>query len=50
MNRHPIANTTRSQLGSCACARGVDMRVPRQAKLLGFGGASPGPGSGGVPS
>jgi hypothetical protein len=50
MNRHPIANTTRRQLGAWACARVVDMRMPRQAKLLSFGGSSPGPGPGGVPS
>ena len=50
MNRNPIVTTTRSQLGAWACVRAVNAHMSRQATLLGFGGASPDPGSGGVPS
>jgi len=50
MNRNPIVTTTRSQLGAWACVRAANAHMSRQATLLGFGGASPDPGSGGVPS
>jgi hypothetical protein len=50
MNCHPIAITTRSQLGALACARAVGAPMSREAKLLNFGGASPHPGQGGVSS
>jgi hypothetical protein len=50
MNRNPIVTTTRSQFGAWACVRAADAHMSRQAKLLGFGGASPGPGAGGVSS
>jgi hypothetical protein len=49
MNRNPIAITTRSQLGAWACVRAVVACMSYEAKLR-FGGASPGPGSGGVSS
>lgn len=50
MNRNPIAITTRRQLGAWACVRAVNAHMSRDAKLLSFGGASPHPGPGGVPS
>jgi hypothetical protein len=50
MNRNPFLTTTRSQLGAWACVRAASAHMSRQATLLGFGGASPDPGSGGVPS
>jgi len=50
MNRNPIVVTTRSQLGAWASVRAVNAHMSRRAKLLGFGGSSPDPGSGGVPS
>jgi hypothetical protein len=48
MNRNPIANTPRRQLGACVCLRASDARVSHGVTLMGFGGASPGPGSGGA--
>ena len=50
MNRNPIANTTRSLLGACACLRGSDARMSHGAELVSFGQASPSPGLGGAPS
>jgi hypothetical protein len=50
MNRNPIANTPRRLLGACVCLRASDAQMSRSAKLVGFGQASPGPGSGGAPS
>jgi hypothetical protein len=50
MNRNPIVTTTRSQLGAWSCVRAANAHMSRQANLLGFDGASPGPGSGGVSS
>jgi hypothetical protein len=49
MNRNSIANTPRRLLGACVCLRASDARLSHGA-LMGFGGASPCPGSGGVPS
>jgi hypothetical protein len=50
MNRNPIVTTTRSQLGAWACVRAAGVHMSRKAELLSFGGDSPDPGSGGVPS
>lgn len=50
MNRNPIANTPRRQLGACVCLRASDARLSHGVALMGFSGTSPGPGSGGVPS
>jgi len=50
MIRNPLLTTTRSQLGAWACVCAASAHMSRQATLLGFGGASPDPGSGGVPS
>jgi hypothetical protein len=50
MNRNQIANTPRRLLGACVCLRASDARLSYGVALMGFSGASPSPGSGGVPS
>ncbi len=50
MNRNPIANTTRSLHGACACLRATDARMSHGAEQVNFGEASRCPGQGGASS